>query len=208
MVTTPASATTPVPDATDAPEATDVPRRHRRPGDHRRGGHHRRSGHHGCPGDHEHRNTETPATTDVPATRFPTVTEFVDQWNAATGGTDVPTISADEATELTGDYAGYHLITLSPQVGVLGTLTSPGSGQLDEVLLVWIPGADDDDASDFFWESFAVLTQAISPRITDAETAALEQDLGRAPGTAAVRDHRECEQPRLRLPAVLRAVRR
>ncbi len=130
-----------------------------------------------------HRRTPTPpTTTESPASGLPTVADFVSQWNEASGGTDVPTISASEATELTGDYAGYHLITLSAQVGLLGTLTSPGSGQLEEVLLVWIPGDDDDDSSEFYWESFGVLTQAVSPGITGVETAALERSLGRAPG--------------------------
>ena len=136
---------------------------------------------------------EPPVTTDAPTTTrpsqtLPPVTAFIAQWNSATAGTEVPTISAAEATELTGDYAGYYLITLTPtgngsppQVGIVGTLTSPGSGQLAEVLLAWIPGADE-GSGDFYWECFGVLVGTVSPGTTPAETTALESTLGRAPG--------------------------
>ena len=138
-------------------------------------------------------DTEAPTTTEGPAPGLPTVADFVSQWNEASAGTDVPTITAAEATELTGQYAGNHLITLSAQIGLLGTLTAPGSGQLDQVVLVWIPG--DDDGSELYWDSFRVLTQAVSPGTTAAETVGLERSLGRAPGmppfttTAAASSH-------------------
>jgi hypothetical protein len=155
--TTDASATTGAPATTEAPGTTDAPE-----------------------------STDAPETTTSPPSEFPTVDAFVDQWNEAAADTNVPTINADQAEELTGDYAGYYLITLSPtngdslppQVGLLGTVTSPGSGQLNEVLLVWIPGVDE-ASSDFYWESFGVLTQAMSPGSDD--TARLEAELGREP---------------------------
>jgi hypothetical protein len=132
--------------------------------------------------------TAAPTTTAAPSTTLPTTSAFFAQWNDATGGTDVPAISASQATELTGQYAGYYLITLTPegselppQVGLVGTLTSPGSGELAQLLLVWIPGADE-TSSDFFWEAFGVLTHAVTPDITADETAALATSLGRAPG--------------------------
>ena len=48
--------------------------------------------------------------------------------------------------------------------------------------LVWIPGADK-TSSDFYWQSFGVLTQAVTPGTTADETAAIESDLGKAPRT-------------------------
>jgi hypothetical protein len=113
----------------------------------------------------------------------------VTQWNAAITGTNVPEISESEATELTGDYAGYFLVTLSPvdgpdrpaQVGLVAKMTAPQSGELAQVTLVWIPG-DDATSSDFYWESFGVLTQAVSPGTTASETADIEDALGKAPG--------------------------
>ena len=65
---------------------------------------------------------------------------------------------------------------------MLGQVTSPGSGQLAELLLVWIPGDDDEASSDFYWESFGVLAAAVSPGITADDVAALEDELGREPG--------------------------
>ena len=139
-------------------------------------------------------NTEAPATTDAPVDTsdtvpttspqpgLPTPSEFITTWNDTATGTSVPTITAEQAMELTGSYAGHYLITLSPQVGLVGTLTASGSGRLAQLLLVWIPGADDDDSSDFYWESFAVLVQAVSPGTTTEDTATLERNLGRAPG--------------------------
>ena len=114
---------------------------------------------------------------------------FFAQWNDATTGTDVPTISGADATELTGDYAGYYLLTLTangstlpPQVALVGTATAPGSGQLDELMLVWIPGSDE-DSSAFYWDCFGVLVQAVSPGATPGEIADLASALGRAPDT-------------------------
>ena len=130
-------------------------------------------------------------TTTVPApAAMPSVADFVADWNAGTSGTNVPQISKDQATELTGDYAGYYLVTLTPtnspdlppQVGLLAQVTAPGSGQLAEVMLVWIPGADDAASSDFYWEAFGVLTQTVTPGTTPDETAAIEQSLGKQPG--------------------------
>jgi hypothetical protein len=140
-------------------------------------------------------STEPTDTTDAPTTTagetpaLPSVAAFVDQWNDAATGTDVPTISRAQAQELTGDYAGYYLIpltangsTLPPQVGLVGTATAPGSGQLEEGMLVWIPG-DDDDSSAFYWDCFGVLVQAISPGATSGEIAALASALGQASDT-------------------------
>jgi hypothetical protein len=135
--------------------------------------------------------TTAPApTTTVPAAApLPAVADFVTQWNAAVKDTNVPTISTDQATELTGQYAGYYLVTLAPvkgsklpaQVGLIAKVTAPLSGQLEQVSLVWIPGADE-LASDFYWEAFGVLTQAVDPTTTPDQTAALETGLGKAPG--------------------------
>ena len=66
-------------------------------------------------------------------------------------------------------------------MGLLAKLTATGSGQLATVSLVWIPGADE-TASDFYWESFGVLTQAVTPGTTADETQALETSLGKAAG--------------------------
>ncbi len=114
---------------------------------------------------------------------------FFAQWNEASAGTDVPAISATDARELTGDYAGYYLLTLTasgdtqpPQVGLVGTATAPGSGQLDEVMLVWIPGSDE-DSSAFYWECFDVLVRAVSPGATPGEIDDLSSALGRTPDT-------------------------
>ena len=160
--TTEATATTDAPATTEAPATTDAPVDTEAP-----------------PTTEEPADTSAPPTTNPPQ-GMPTTSDFVANWNDAATG-PVPTISVDEATELTGTYAGYHLITLSPQVGLVGSLTSPGSGQLAQVLLVWIPG-DDDGSSDFYWDCFNVLTQAVSPGISAEDTASLERDLGRAAG--------------------------
>jgi hypothetical protein len=113
----------------------------------------------------------------------------VTNWNASLGTTDVPQISTSQATELTGDFAGYFLVTLTPtgstlepQVGLVAKLTATGSGQLAQVSLVWIPGADP-TSDDFYWESFGVLTQAVTPGTTAAQITTLETALGKAPGT-------------------------
>jgi hypothetical protein len=152
---------TEVPDTTDAPDTTEVPD-----------------------------TTDAPPTTVEPSPSLPTVAAFFDQWNEATAGTDVPTISGVQLEELTGDYAGYYLAPLSPtdddsfppQVGVVGTATSPGSGQLEKLLLVWIPGPDE-SSSDFYWKAFGVLVQAVSPGTPTVESEALATTLGEAPGT-------------------------
>ena len=141
--------------------------------------------------------TGAPATTDAPATTttvpaaaaLPTVADFVSQWNSAVARTNVPEISESQATVLTGDYAGYFLVTLAPvrgsklpaQVGLIAQLTAPESGQLAKVMLVWIPGADE-ASSDFYWESFGVLTQAVTPGTTADQTAAIESALGKETG--------------------------
>jgi hypothetical protein len=153
--------TTEPPDGTEVPDTTEVPD-----------------------------STDAPPTTNAPSPSLPTVAAFFDQWNKASAGTDVPTISGAQLTELTGDYAGYYLVPLSPtdddtfppQVGLVGTATSPGSGQLEELLLVWIPGPDE-SSSDFYWEAFGVLVQAVSPGTPTAESDALATTLGEAPGT-------------------------
>jgi hypothetical protein len=134
--------------------------------------------------------TAAPTTSTLPAaTPLPSVADFVSQWNAAITDTNVPTISTTQATELTGQYEGYFLVTLAPvsgnklpaQVGLIAKVTAPGSGQLVQASLVWIPGADE-TASDFYWEAFGVLTQAVDPSTTADQTAALETSLGKAPG--------------------------
>ena len=94
---------------------------------------------------------------------------------------DVPPITAEEATELPGEYAGYHLVTLSSQVGLVGTLTAPGSGQLARVAPGLDPGDDDDEADDLFWQSFGVLVRAVDPGATGGDIESLQRDLGRAP---------------------------
>ena len=66
-------------------------------------------------------------------------------------------------------------------MGLIAQLTAPQSGQLAQVMLVWIPGADE-TSSDFYWESFGVLTQAVTPGTTADQTAAIESALGKAPG--------------------------
>jgi hypothetical protein len=133
--------------------------------------------------------TEAPTTTAGASPTLPSVSAFFAQWNDATTGTDVPTISGVEATELTGDYAGHYLLTLTatgstlpPQVGLIGTATASGSGQLDEVTLVWIPGSDD-DSSAFYWDCFGVLVQAVSPGATADEITDLASALGQAADT-------------------------
>jgi hypothetical protein len=139
--------------------------------------------------------TEPPATTEAPTTTaganraLPSVATFFAQWNDAAAGTDVPTISSAEARELTGGYAGYYVIpltvsgsTLPPQVGLVGKVTAPGSGQLDEVMLVWIPGSDE-GSSAFYWDCFGVLVQAVSPGAAPDEIADLASALGQAPDT-------------------------
>jgi hypothetical protein len=159
--TTEQPAGTEVPETTEVPEATDAPD-----------------------------STDVPSTTVDPDPSLPTVAAFFDQWNEASAGTDVPTISGAQLTELTGDYGGYYLVPLTPtdddsfppQVGLVGTATSPGSGQLEGLLLVWIPGPDE-SSSDFYWEAFGVLVQAVSPGTPAAESDALATTLGEAPGT-------------------------
>ena len=135
--------------------------------------------------------TEAPTTTTIGASpaALPTVTAFFAQWNEATAGTDVPQISGAQARELTGAYSGYYLIPLKasgatqpPQVGLVGRATAPGSGQLDEVMLVWIPGSDE-DSSTFYWNCFSVLVQAVSPGTTPDELTGLASDLGEGPDT-------------------------
>ena len=133
--------------------------------------------------------TEAPTTT-VPASALPAVADFVSSWNSNASGTKVPSISAGQATELTGQYAGYYLITLSPsggnklppQVGIVAQVTAPGSGQLSQIGLVWITGADDEAQSAFYWEAFEVMVKSASPGISDADIAALEKTMGRAEG--------------------------
>ena len=50
------------------------------------------------------------------------------------------------------------------------------------MLLVWIPGDDDDEASDLFWQSFGVLVRSIDPGADAGDIASLQRDLGRKPG--------------------------
>jgi hypothetical protein len=176
--TTGAPETTEPPETTGAPETTEPPATTEPPGTSE------------PPATTEPPGTsEAPATTEPPATSLPSVAAFFAQWNSATTGTDVPTISGAQARELTGDYAGYYLLTLradgstaSPQVGLVGTVTAPGSGQLAEVMLVWIPGSDD-DSNDFYWDCFGVLVQAVDPGASPDEIADLASALGRGPET-------------------------
>ncbi len=172
-VTTEAPVTTAAPPSTEAPETTAAPETTEAAPE----------------------TTESPGTTEAPDTTLgantglPSVATAIERWNEAASGTDVPTISRAEATELTGQYAGYYLIPLTPngsdvqpQVGLVGKATSPGSGQLAVVMLAWIPGSDE-DSSAFYWESFGVLVQALDPSATDDEIADLASRLGEAPDT-------------------------
>jgi outer membrane biosynthesis protein TonB len=126
----------------------------------------------------------TTTTTTVASPALPSVADFFAEWNDATTGTDVPEISGAQAMELTGQYAGYYLIPLTangstepPQVGLVGRVSAPGSGQLDVVMLVWIPGSDE-DSSTFYWNCFGVLVQAVSPGATPDQITDLATSLG------------------------------
>jgi hypothetical protein len=117
------------------------------------------------------------------------VDAFITRWNDATAGTDIPRISGADAMELTGNYAGYYVIPLTPsgsdlppQVGLVGKLTAPRSGQLEKVMLAWMPGPDENSSS-FYWSCFDLLVRAVSPEATADEIAGLASALGRAPGT-------------------------
>jgi hypothetical protein len=70
----------------------------------------------------------------------------------------------------------------APQVGLIGTMSTTDPTQLAELLLVYVSGPDE-SASDFYWECFGVLTQALDPTMSDAQIADLEESLGRADGT-------------------------
>jgi hypothetical protein len=115
----------------------------------------------------------------------------LEQWNAAADGTDVPSLSRDQITQIVdGPFAGAFLATLSPtsgnkmapQVGLIGTMSTTDPTQIAELLLVYVSGPDE-SASEFYWESFSVLAQAVDPAITTKEITALEQSLGREKGT-------------------------
>jgi hypothetical protein len=68
-----------------------------------------------------------------------------------------------------------------PQVGLIGTMSTTDPTQLAELLLVYVSGPNE-AASDFYWEAFGVLTQAVDPATTEAQIADLEERLGRADG--------------------------
>ena len=71
---------------------------------------------------------------------------------------------------------------MAPQVGLIGTMSTTDPTQIAELLLVYVSGPDE-SASEFYWESFSVLAQAVDPSITDREIAALEESLGRVDDT-------------------------
>ncbi len=132
-----------------------------------------------------------PPSTEAPASVLPSPDDFLAQWNAAVDGTNVPSLSRDQITKIVdGPFAGAFLATLSPtvgnkmapQVGLIGTMSATDPTQIAELLLVYVNGPDE-SASDFYWESFGVLTQAVDPVMTDAEITALETSLGRDDGT-------------------------
>lgn len=132
-----------------------------------------------------------PPTTEAPVSALPSPDDFLAQWNAAAEGTNVPPLSRDQITEIVdGPFAGAFLATLSPtdennvtpQVGLIGTMSTTDPTQIAELLLVYVNGPDE-SASDFYWESFGVLTQAIDPAMTDVQITALETGLGRVDGT-------------------------
>jgi hypothetical protein len=132
-----------------------------------------------------------PPTTEVSASALPSPSDFLEQWNAAADGTTVPTLSRDQITQIVdGPLAGAFLATLSPtdgnkmapQVGIIGTMSTTDPTQIAELLLVYVSGPDE-SASEFYWESFSVLAQAVDPSITSTDVAALEKSLGRADGT-------------------------
>jgi hypothetical protein len=133
----------------------------------------------------------TPPTTDAPAGALPSPDDFLAQWNAAADGTDVPQLSRDQISEITqGPFAGAFLATLTPtdgsdapeQVGLIGTMSADDPTQIAELLLVYV-GGDNESASDFYWEAFGVLTQAVDPATTADQTSALETSLGRVDGS-------------------------
>jgi hypothetical protein len=132
-----------------------------------------------------------PPTTDDSSSALPSPADFLEQWNAAADGTDVPSLSRDQITQIVdGPFAGAFLATLSPtggnkmapQVGLIGTMSTTDPTQIAELLLVYVSGPDE-SASEFYWESFGVLAQAVDPSITNKEIDALEQSLGREKGT-------------------------
>jgi hypothetical protein len=135
--------------------------------------------------------TEAPTTTVPAGSALPVPADFLTQWNAAAAGTNVPTISQSQISQIIeGPRAGSFYATLTPtgsrnklppQVGIIGTLSATDPTQLSEVLLVYVSGPDE-SASDFYWEAFQVLTKAVDPSITDAQIADLEKSLGRAQG--------------------------
>ncbi len=131
-----------------------------------------------------------PPTTEGSSSALPSPDDFLAQWNAAAEGTNVPTLSRSQITKIVdGPFAGAFLATLSPtegnkmapQVGLIGTMSTTDPTQIAELLLVYISGPDE-SASDFYWEAFGVLTQAVDPEMTKAQIAALEDSLGREDG--------------------------
>ncbi len=132
-----------------------------------------------------------PPTTEAPSSALPSPDDFLAQWNDAADGTNVQSLSRDQITQIVdGPFAGAFLATLSPtngnkmapQVGLIGTMSTTEPKQIAELLLVYVNGPDE-SASDFYWESFGVLTQAVYPATTDEQIAELETSLGRADGT-------------------------
>jgi hypothetical protein len=125
-------------------------------------------------------DTTSPPTTGrpvPPGAVAPSATAFAEDWNANAAGTDVPTLSRDDVTELeTGTNARTFVARLSGKVGLVAVVRDDGS--MAQILLAWIPGGDEATSTELYRGAFDVLVRTVNPALSDEERVALRDELG------------------------------